>query len=151
MSVNLTIGDNSGTPPTGNVVYLYSAWTGELQIGEYPSHHNFIGGDIVKVSPALDGPGTIQEPVNDYRIREMVWETLDLDIFDISGGMIYELRQRKYSNTAQNYYMGATDLSGANFIPTNPVQIRIVDIITKPKSNSKNKKFADVVMKYQVV
>ncbi len=150
-NVNLIIGDNSGTPPTGNIVRLYAYWNGALQTSEYPSSHDFVRGGDIKVGEALDGLGVIQEPVVDSRIWKIVWKEIDGDIFDIAGSFIFELRARKYSNTASYYYLGADTLGGANYLEVNPTRIKIIDVILSPVPNSENIKLVDTIMKYQVV
>ena len=149
--VNLTIGDNSGTPPTGNVVLLYYAFNGAQQVGEYPSSHDFVRGGDITVSEALDGAGVINQPVFDSRIRTMGWAEIDGDLLDIPNGMIHELRARKFVNTASYYYMGSADLAGANALPENPIRIKIIDVITELVPNSENIKLLNVTMKYQKV
>ena len=82
MSLDLTIGDVSDTPPTGNKVKLYDLWVNNRPIGLFPSQLPFQDDELANRIPQLDGPGVIQYANNDYRMREMIWNIVDQDIFD---------------------------------------------------------------------
>ena len=153
MAVDLTLGDVSGTPPTGNVVKFYTAFNGLDQIGAYPSSHPYAADNQINYKPTLDGFGIHQAPINDTRLRELLWEYIDLDIFDNSGtgGFVWELRQRIFSVSGLDYYIGATDMHGAYFFRENPVHVRIIDILTEPIQNSANRKMAHVRMRYHQI
>ena len=149
--VDLTIGDSSGQPPTGNIVRLFSYWSGTNKIGEFPSSHPYEEGKKIKYIETLDGSGVHQQPINDNRERKMLWEYLDLDQYDVAGRFLYELKQRIYSLSGLSYYLGSTDLHGANFLPSNPIQIKIIDIETVPVPNSANLQIGHVTMRYHEV
>lgn len=153
MAVDLTLGDVSGTPPTGNVVKFYTAYDGLNSIGEYPSSNNYVADNQINYKPTLDGTGIHQAPINDTRLRELLWEYIDLDVYDAEplGGFVYELRQRIYSVSGLDYYIGATDMHGAYFFRVNPIHIRIIDLITDPVQNSANRKIANVRMRYHQI
>ena len=108
MSVDLTIGDSTGSPPTGNVVELFSIST-VTNPSAYPSNIQFPDDLQVSHLKQLDGVGVLQSPPNDYRTGEIVWECLDLSHYDNSiGTMIYELKQRRYTVSGSEYYIGTT-------------------------------------------
>lgn len=151
MAVDLTLGDTSGTPPTGNPVYFYTAFSGIQQVGAYPSSNHYIADQQIKYKPTLDGIGIHQAPINDTRSRELVWKYIDLANYDVTGGFIYELRSRIYSVSGLSYYLGASDMTGAYFFRENPIHIRIIDIITEPIQNSANRKIAHMKMRYHEV
>ena len=151
--VDLTLGDISGTPPTGNPVYFYTKFQGLAQIGAYPSSHPYAADNQIHYKPTLDGTGIHQAPISDTRQRKLTWEQIDLTTFDSegTGGFVYELRQRIYSVSGQNYYLGATAMAGAFFFRENPVHIRIIDILTTPVMNSANRKIANVEMRFHEI
>jgi len=153
MAVDLTLGDVTGTPPNTNEVYFYNAWDGIEQIGLYPSANEFVRDNQINYRPTLDGNGIHQAPVNDTRLRELLWEYVDLYTFDriVTGGFVAKLRDRIFSVSGLTYYLGASDTHGAFFFPDNPINIKIIDIITEPVQNSANRNIAHVRMRYHII
>lgn len=235
MSLNLTLGDTTGTPPTDNVVKLYDVWDDNRPYGLFPSNMPFQDDELANRIPQLDGVGVIQYGNNDYRMREMTWNIVDMDIhganFSANDGFVYALKQKIYKISGSDYFLGYNDfdeylaahnaaidvdagsnqgtitkaagnytniatgdriilktdanhdgvfttadvtgavittssilpggddavasveirIMGAHFLPANPIEIRIVDIITIPIPNNENRNFQRVTMKFHQV
>ncbi|GEM_PF-6393490 len=156
-AIDMTIGINSGNPPTGNANYpaikLYQSWNGNAQEGEFPSEppKNFGGDKQITRFPELDGSGVLQFPPDDYRERELVWEAIDYDQFNSSGRLIYELKRCRYAECGYDFYLGATDSSGAYMFHENPMKIRIIDVLIEPVGNAANRKLVNVRLVFQRV
>lgn len=150
--MDLTIGDSTGTPPTGNVVKLYDQYSSGNLINAYPADVKFPEDEQLTRLEELDGAGVIQGKPEDYREGKIIWELLDLDILDNGAGtMVKELKDRRYITSGADYFIGATNTVGAFHLPENPMKIRIIDLFIEHIPNEENREFANVTMTFNRV